>query len=217
MLNEAKKANQRAKDLINGYIRSQYSNNNVIPVVINYICLLYYLIKDKFGKHGKLLEVSSNSGSHIVESNNSSMIWNTVYGTVDIDVNKFTNMIVHWTFKIEYKYVVIGIDSSDSEYTERFGWGTNNDKNHYGWYGMGILYSKCPWEKSGNPQFVKGDIIKMELNVPQKVLKYYKNDQDIELQFDDIDVTKTYRLSVSILCYYDTRGKLQMIDSNFIP
>ena len=59
-LKQARKASQRSKDLINGYVRLQYTNST-IPIVINYVCLSYYLMKEKFGKHGKSLEVLSSN------------------------------------------------------------------------------------------------------------------------------------------------------------
>ena len=59
-LKQARNANQRTKDLLNGYIKLQNKESNTIPVVINYLCLLYYLMKDTPGKHGDKLKISSS-------------------------------------------------------------------------------------------------------------------------------------------------------------
>ena len=115
-LKQVRNANQRMKDLISGYIRLHYTNNN-IPVGINYICLLYYLIKDKFGKHGESLKLSSsdeNTADLDIVEHDDNDLWNTVYGTVDIDTSKCKDGIADWTLEIEDKYTYIGIDSSVS-------------------------------------------------------------------------------------------------------
>lgn len=216
---QVRNVNQRSKDLINGYIRLEYENSN-IPIAINHICLIYHLIKDGFGKHGERLKLSSsNSGStnyDVVETKSGDWKWNTVYGTVDIDTEKFKNMIANWTFKVDFKCGAIGIDSSNSQHTDTFCFGKADDANNYGWHTNGQLFSSSEPHIRDALLFGPKDIIKMELNVAKKMLKFYKNDVDVNLQFNDIDTSKTYRLAVSL--YNESfKGKLHIIESEFIP
>ena len=212
-LQQARAANQRTKDLTNGYIRSQHKNT-AIPMVINYICLLYYLMKDRFGKHGKVLKISSskpNSEDYdVVEGHESPCVWATVYGTVDVNINK--NVFGSWTFKLDCANFAIGIinitDLTNLDMTTPFLCFGRASGAHYAWYGCGDLMSNEEYQKS-EIQFDKGDIIKMEFNLSRKTLKFYKNDKDVNLEFIDVDLTPTYRLAISTF----NKAKLQMIDS----
>ena len=216
-LQQARNANHRSKDLINGYIRLRYRGSNTIPIVINYICLLYCLMKDRFGKYGKLLQILSSKQNtdyyDIVEGMKGSWMWNTVYGTVNVNANKNINSVASWKFKSESEFLVIGIVDvmkiSNFNKTESFCF---SDDGSYGWYGCGELWSNGKFE-SKDKRFKAGDTIKLELNLPQKTLRFYKNDKDINLQIQNIDSTHTYRLAISV--FDDT--KLHMIDSEFIP
>lgn len=225
-LRTAKNANQRTKDLINGYIRLKSKNLN-IPIVINYVCLLYYLLKDRFGKHGKALKLSSDTNSkhyNIVKSKQTQTfaIWNTAYGDVDIDTNKFKDMIVNWTLKMEGYYGVIGIAPSNYSKTEGgfvFRFANDDTPGIYGWHGnTGCLRSTglSGGGKDCGLKFGKGDTIKMELNVKEKVLKFYRNSDNNHVKIDNIDTTKIYRLAIS-LCWWNEIPKLTLIDSEFIP
>ena len=196
-LKQARNANQRIKDLINGYIRLKYTNNNV-PVVINYICLLYYLLKDKFGKHGRSLKLSSSNQNStdfdiVVHDNRSD--WNTVYGTVEIDTSKYKNGIASWTVKVGDPEILIGIDSSNHRHIDRYLTGDDEDP-YYAWYGLtGCLHQLGSYHYK-EKMFVGGDVIKVELNIAKAILKFYKNGEDINLQFDNIDTSKIYSVVV---------------------
>ena len=201
-LQQARNANHRSKDLINGYIRLQYRGSNTIPIVINYT-------------YGKLLQILSSKQNtdnyNIVEGMKGSWMWNTVYGTVNANEN--INSVASWKFKSESEFLVIGIVDvmkiSNFNKTESFCF---SDDGSYGWYGCGELWSNGKFE-SKDERFKAGDTIKLELNLPQKTLRFYKNDKDINLQIQNIDSTHTYRLAISV--FDDT--KLHMIDSEFIP
>lgn len=218
-LRRAKNANQRMKDLVNGYIRMKSQNIN-IPIVINYICLLHYLVKDRFGQHGKLLKLLSTTANSkdydiVKGTKDYTTQWNSVYGMVDIDTNNLQNDIVYWKFKIESGHPMkIGIMSSEQNpETERlcFERSRRSHIKFYGWNGyFGHLYSHSSKTKC-HPRFKKWDIIKMELNVKQQILKFYKNNKDINLKFENIDISETYRLTVSLNARINC--KLRLIDS----
>ena len=210
-LKQATNINQREKHLVNGFIRLGYQYD--IPVIINYICLLYYLVQDKFDKHGRFLKVSSK-GDIVEQISNCSFltVYHTVYGKVAVNIKTFKNRTASWEFKIKDRFIAIGIDSSNYEKTEEFCFGYTNKSNNYGWYGGdGHLYSNSSFKSCEAMQ--NGDIIRMELNGNKRTLKFYKNDKDINLQFNNVDISKTYRLAISI---YNSTNAVQMIDSEFI-
>ena len=59
---KAKRAPQCIKDLIFGYIR-RYETQTAVPNDICYLCILYYLMKDRFIKHGNLIDIQSSDSS----------------------------------------------------------------------------------------------------------------------------------------------------------
>ena len=136
-----------------------------------------------------------------------------MYRTVVIDTNKFKDLTVNWSLRVESRYIAIGINASD-EITDSFCFARCSNSCYYAWYGHnGDL---CTYTgRYRRHSFDEGDTIKMELNVKHKILKLYRNDQDINVKFDNIDTTKTYRLALSM---YTMGGKrAQLIDSQFIP
>ena len=72
----------------------------------------------------------------------------------------------------------------------------------------------CEYNK---PKFDKDDIIKMELDVSKKILNFYRNDEDINVQFS-VNTSKIYRAAVSIcIGEWNDDVKIVMIDSEFVP
>ena len=64
-LNKLKSTDQRHKDLIFGYIRrsSKSISSTTIPVLINYVCLLYCLVNDKFIECQQEMEITSSDNN----------------------------------------------------------------------------------------------------------------------------------------------------------
>ena len=120
-------------------------------------------------------------------------------GTIIMDTNELK--IVNWSFKVDIGSIGIGIISSNYEQTDSWPFGKSKS-NNYAWYGCGTVWSDTfrtgYLNKADIPRFGNGDIIKMELNIQEKRLKFYNNDQDINLQFDNIDASTTYQLAIAI-------------------
>lgn len=200
------------------------------PTMINYLCLLYFVINEKFNaesmakidKNALKLSSSTNNKYHendMVETQPSSDNggWFTAYGDNIIDVNKNANCIITWTIKIYKAYCAIGIDSSDCKMIND--WCFNlwrNKSQYYGWGYSGQLHA-FKQNVRYNSGFKDGDIIKMELNLQSKSLKYYVNDNDMNFGFDDIDITKTYRLAISLFVDQSVENvKVQILDFNIM-
>ena len=206
-LKNIKSIKQRPKDLIFGYIRksTQSITYTTIPTMINYLCLLYYyLLKDKFVKPDHMMEISSSDknddtkkdivNAHICNE------WLSVNGDIIINPMKNPNVIATWTVKVNARNCQIGIHSSYENKLHSFG---NANHPNYGWWAshadfgamiqtkMNISYNK-DW-------FVCNDVIKMQLNVPEKKLVFFKNNRKTNIVFENIDLSSSYHLKVRII------------------
>ena len=185
LLQNVRDIDQRTKDLVFGYAR-MFNTDSIIPMEICYICLLfYYCIPEYFVQCGKEMEIISsdeNNGkiNDIAQIKNKEDRWSwiPIQGNMIINPAKNPNAIIQWTVKINIKFSMIGIHSSYSLH--------NNDPDYH-WYGA----------SNYDDQFRKGDIIKMELNVPKRQLIYYKNDKLSKVAFDNIKLNKKYHLAIT--------------------
>ena len=92
---------------ISGYIREYEKNNQnmtVIPMMIQYIIMMYYWINEKFNKHGKSLQIDKNSKIVSVKYNpiDKWFKYNTVYG--DIIINDDDESIAKYKWSIKYSF-----------------------------------------------------------------------------------------------------------------
>ena len=116
-LKRLKEANIRFKYSVFGYLReyeekTQQLNSN-IPKMVKYICLSYYLLDEKFTKHGDKMNL--NDDKNIVTKCNP--FCDTVYGNIKIDSNDESILEYLWRFKLlnltERTDFYLGIDSSN--------------------------------------------------------------------------------------------------------
>ena len=84
----AKQANQRNKDIVNGFIKqcqNLFDKNNIyhynIPSLISNLCIDYFWISEYFTLHGS--DITLNKDKNIVTLIGYKA--NTIYGNVDID------------------------------------------------------------------------------------------------------------------------------------
>ena len=218
-LKRAQKINQTAKDLIFGYVRK--ANNSIsyttIPVMINYICLLYYYsVKDRFidltNRQDSKLEIVS-SDTHNDKRADIAKIetkdWDNIHGNVIIDPMKNPNAIATWTIKVGTTKCIIGVHSKyvSSVCIAYGGWSAC-----YGWWG-----SEAKEMRGGNGScrevgatvFNAGDLIGIELNIKEKIVKFSKNARFI-CTFYDIDTTESYHLMIRVGGHQTT--SFQIID-----
>ena len=102
-----------------GYIREYEQNNNkneiIIPIMIQYIIMLYYWINEKFSKHGELLQVHGNSKIVSVNSFKDGLPWyhqfDTVYGNSIIVPEDASIAKYKWSIKYSFnpEEIVVGI------------------------------------------------------------------------------------------------------------
>ena len=118
-LKKIKSIDQKTKDLIFGYIRE--SNESIsyttIPMMINYICLLYYHLTDRFTKCGVGMEITSSNSNDsnkndVVQLHNGNFDdWRNIHGNIIINPRDNPNLIATWVIKMTFDCCIIGIHS----------------------------------------------------------------------------------------------------------
>lgn len=177
--------NQHSKDLIFGFIRESSQSTDIsIPIVINYICLLYSILEEKF--HGNFDCLVSSSGG----SMNNDILESATYirhkaraiGHYKIDLSKYGSCIFEWIFKFEGQWIAVGITSYPRFITA---------ENYH------IFYRNH-----------QNQTIKMEFNTKQQTLTYYDKDNKICRHFEckNIHHFRKYTLWISL------EGKVQICD-----
>eukprot|EP01084_Bolivina_argentea_P165237 287087_1 len=113
-----KHVDKRTKYVVFGYCRSYKTNN--IPLLVQYLCIAYYWIQEKFTVHGDQINVDVSNkikGCNDCETAK----YNTTYGNKIIDINDKSINTYQWTFKLlnmtrrEHNIdlpICIGIDAS---------------------------------------------------------------------------------------------------------
>ena len=215
---ETKKATNREKIIVNGYIKKcQYllpSNEPYynIPQLIYFTVIAFYHKCEYFTKHGDKIEINDKYDT----ATNKTSTYNTVYGNIDINGNE--SIIYVWKIKIILvDLIIFGIDSSNKKHlNNRFsanytsGW----IKNEFEFYGCGFSID-CIWsytkeidDQECDYGIKKGDIITMELNLRNKTLKWYINDQYINFILTKINFdNKKYNMAIEL-----RNSSVQLID-----
>eukprot|EP01084_Bolivina_argentea_P153888 268302_1 len=200
----------------------------VIPELIYYICFMYYVFQfDKWNSnyYNKFVILSSSSIDKIfdkftIDSNR----WKTIFGSVMVDSMRYSNGCVYeWTLKIIEinNAAIIGL-SSITGLVDDCCWMKSHQK-YYAWYTHSFMKQLQDFEvdKQGfmchNNECINyeqtlraNDIIGIHLNVSNKTLIFYQNNEQIYC-FNDIDLSVPYWLTVSC------NGKdssIQIVDFN---
>lgn len=214
-LSFAKQADEKTKNLIFGFIRKAIPKQS-IPMVINYLCVLYYLIKEKFENiaSNHLIQILSNQNDMIESKschikNDKGLSLNTsteIFGCFKIDFKKFSNHVFVWQFDILCDgNIGIGIKSYLQLKLNKHG------PIFYVFQSNGTLQSDSEMELD-NDSFGKNDIIQMELNTMNKSLIFYKNYKSIDVKVDKIKTNSQYTMFVQVNCFRNNKIKIKLID-----
>eukprot|EP01084_Bolivina_argentea_P148403 259460_1 len=193
----------------------------IIPPIVHSICVNYYYDPEQFTMIGACIRDLGNNKVFMQGSG-----YNTVYG--NISIRKDLPFIYIWTFKIpqnnmfgDYNHLCLGIDSSNRKYGFcNFSDRSRNKYNFYSYSSDGTKISHCTAEQPyGGRDFTCGNNcrigysdatnifdaeIKMEINIPQKILKFYHKiswrfvDAGIAFSNIDFDTDNTYHLAISL-------------------
>ena len=233
-----KGADPRTKDIVNGFIKNSQvllpNEENAyynIPSLVFMMTLLYYYNPEYFTKHGR--DISLNETKNIAHLEKSAG-YSTVYGNITITKKDQGKHI--WTFNISEpnKQVImtIGIDSSAKRFLNA---DFNTIENECAFYGY-----QCYGEDSSDPNIkIQGylaynddidtnryswrygtcysaevSIVKMVIDMDDKTIRYFVNDEDQSIAFKDIcfDKDEEYTMCVSM----DETVTIQLIDYQHI-
>ena len=224
LFDEIKKIDERTKIIVLGYIRLCQkllsSKNNPyynIPELINYLCIIYYHHSEYFTKHGQFIQLNQNNDTitRILKVSNTD---NSVYGNILIDAAVNLNIIYSWTFKIiESSLMFIGIDSSNKKHIGGdfsffngdyfYAYGGGDGIGNHGW-----IYSQITLEEEYGDNLKINDELRMELNTKNSTMRYFINNIDQGIAFQDIDFddNKKYYMAICLT----SSSKVKLIDFN---
>ena len=215
---------QQKEVIITGYIRYIILVNipqDIVKLLSVWICFMDWWDEEKTNKN---IEITSNITIHTKHT--IAIDSNEFYHAFGSNIISKGNTEI-WTLKFT-KYhqgtFIIGIVDDafiDNEGIINNGWidFTSNKCNGYGLliqfkklynFGLSKTFDAFSWPK-WNGYFEKDSIITMELDMIEGTLKYYRkiqendyvNTSDIDnIAYDDIDISRKYRLCVA-LCHMD--------------
>ena len=218
-ISRVKNIDNESKFLVSGFVRES-KINNTIPIMIEYLIMIYYWIEEKFTISGD--GITLDETQKIAKTkNNFYGTYNTIYCNNVIDLNDTSIIKYEWTFKIintadlitywPYKNpIIIGIDSSkNNKYfiNNNFGQINVNRNKFYSITSNGTICN------NSNYQFCaiqyhelydiwnNNDIIKIIFDVKQKSIFYQRNNQKIKIFGTNVYGQKSdikYNLAISM-------------------
>lgn len=216
LLKQIKSINQIDKDIVIGYIKNEQKlltlsiSPNKIPMGISYLCILFYYEDDCFNKDQCAKEMEIDETNSIVAIKQSGGGFKKALGAMDIfDRNDGISRIYSWTFKIlDHKpdmaqVIYIGIDSNDKSKNESslnivsYALGTETRTAGFTMDNGSYKNIFLEWK------YGKGDEIKMELNMEEKTLRYWINNENIDCVLQDIDFAKNMKYNMCVCAAMD--------------
>ena len=221
-LKQAKMIDQGNKDLVFGYVRKvNDSLSSTIPIMINYICLLYYyLIPEKFIEFPPKYMQTTTSDEHNDSKDDIVTIiewcpWSNIHGNVIINAKDNPNVIAIWRMKVEADSCFIGIHSMYGNdkvcfgYGYQKGWEQTKMSPNYSWGGTRAMISHIEGNY-GMDMFKRGDAITLRLDLSTRKLNFYKNAEETNIVFNNIDTSTNYHLMIRT--NESTQSSFQIID-----
>ena len=205
LFTKIKSINQWEKDLVIGYTKEAQKlvKPNQIPIAISYLCLVHYYEYDYFVfAANKINEIHINHKKDTVTVIDDDVGSRYVYGIMSISDE--IPVIYGWTFKLLNKgkeidnYFAIGISNEadpEHDYYRIFSEGQKDSLDSLTEYAQ---------------QLNNGDVITMEVNVNNGEMRYYVNDKDLGVAFENIDFKKNkYKMEI---CVADKGFEIKLID-----
>ena len=217
LLKQIKSINQIERDIVIGYIKYEQKSLTIavapheIPVEICYLCILYYYEYDCFNKDKCAEQMTIDDTNTIVTIQKSGGGFKKAFGAIDIfnKDNSMYSMIYSWTFKIlnhktdTPQVIYIGIDS---DYKSKnpvsvnivsYALGTDTRTVGFAMDNGKYIDVHSEWK------YGKDDQIKMELNMSDKTLKYWINEQDIDCKVEGIDFEEDMKYNMCVCAALD--------------
>ena len=200
-------------DLITGYfkqIQSQINDNYDPPSLVIYITILYYLSREYFSICGGNININEDGDTVSTAFGNGG----TAFGNILITANPSAKYI--WKFQIidkqKWSTVTVGIalKTESKEILDRWFYKPSQDVPFYAY--KTVLKSGYKFENDPDIQTgimyghgaVIGDMITMELDTKQKSIRFYLNEEDLGMAYENVkfdfeqDEIEGYHMAVFI-------------------
>ena len=228
-LTKLKKIDDNTKFCIFGFTRNHERKLKItIPMMIQYLFMIYYWIEEKFTVHGDYIDLDETNTIATCSKISSQYKYNTAYGNGVIDINDSSIIKYKWTFKILRTFhggstpICIGIDSS---YNRCINNDFSSDRDNQDlYYSIGSNYCTFSSEDLSSPLipndtectwFHDGDVVDMILDVKARELRLAK-DQAILIFAKRMNFSKVkkYNLAVAMRRDEDMQPmrKLQLVN-----
>ena len=187
-----KNADGISRNIVNGFIRKSYPQS-IVPNEICHLCLqFYYEVSERFVECSKQTEIITD-GCIARIKDTSVTAWEVVQGNIIIDPSLNANAVIEWTITVNATHCIIGIHS------------------RYSVKGYNVLDYQWHGQSNAMPGFNKHDVIKMELNLPQRKLLFYINNVLSRVMFNDIDMSREYHLVLKMNTFMVKKGDQESI------
>ena len=211
-----KRIDDKTKNKILGYVRRYEHQEKVksanIPIMIQYLIMVYYWVNEKFVIYGEGLEMDQENKNIIrvrPNSNINSFPWvNSAYGNNVIDINDTSIIRYKWSIRFVNKNgfsSLIGILKSNKNIginaCNMAVWQSHD--TYYCMYINGnpvVLDGMRQLKRDQHPEMGKSGVMHLVLDIPTKTLKYTLNNDATEyIIADKIDLMNNeFRLGVSM-------------------
>eukprot|EP01084_Bolivina_argentea_P251611 422056_1 len=193
---------QQVMLLVYGYNRAAQallSNDSTyynIPKIAYHLCALFCWQGDYFKTYGDI-KVTNNGLKATTHTGG----WNTVYGDLLINNKKYYDKIIEYDieFNVTPGYGAIGIVSTEIMDVDQLIWRKpDNHKVAYAFHNSS-LYNIGGCEKSDSCAHIKGEQIRMIVNISQQSLTFWSITRKKQLgKYDKIDYSTTFRFAISM-------------------
>ena len=219
-LTKLKAIDRKTKYKIHGFVRRHEVDCCVtIPIMIEYIIMLYYWINEKFTEHGDGIELDESS--KIIRSKGG--VWyNTVCGNNIINADDTSIKSYIWKFRInaigEQITIDFGIDSSNNKWLNgAFSDITLNTNMFYSIGSKGCVCQPRKFVRALNFNVKEGDHLTLifcvdhEIKSAKLMCQTQKAGDEVEQEYvaqDGIKLDLHYNLAVSIPAHNETQVEM---------
>ena len=212
--------------------------HNIIPVgIVNLCTLFYFQFIEEFSADlcAQNISLSSSNNDKLTiasKVNGSDEAWETMYGSIIVDSHLYPMSKMEWTIKIcasQYlQFFMIGLmEYATNPIFDGYCFVSLSKSKFYAWMNstqntwhqlknndydanVRILRGKIANNQDTNMLMTNQDnILKLVLNTKQKTIAYYGNSIAYSKMFDNIDVSRKYRLAI---CVYNKNTVIEIVN-----
>ena len=219
ILKRLKQIDTKFKLPVFGFIReteNDLSSLLNIPMMIYYLCLAYYFEQDYFEKCTKNMTISANKMT--VTHNGIDPGWAYSWCKQWVDSHVF--QITKWKIKINripsFKSMRIDIASDDKQNTGFIRPESANYRMYNNMNTTTYSYKKWSINKFGGIIFNTGDILSIILNTRMRTISVIKNDDPIQVIWQNIQIDTSIRYRLCVICCHDGNSASLIYFSSYL-